>query len=405
MVAVPSSILVTALLGLLAVCVLMGGALLLWIGLRRPRFFVRNNDGSRQVVETSGFNPRRFAIVIVALALIAFPLLGRHLIHLMRPAQGDLPQPEFGSYRRIQGASGAELAVQESGPAEAPRLVFTHGWGADRREWQWAREALSQDYRVISWDLPGLGQSAAIPDGVYTLEKMARDLQSVLAATGTEPAVLVGHSIGGMINLTASKLGAGNPGPAVAGIIQLNTTYTNPVRTMKNASLNQSLQKPVFEPLLHAVNAASPIVRVLNGLAYSSGLAHWQLASSSFAGTESREQLDFMAHYVYRSSPSVLARGTLAMLHWDASDALPKIAVPVLIISGDQDTTTLPEASTHMQNQIPEAHRLSVSPAAHLGPVEQHERYNEAIRSFAREVVGAAYQGEHTRSRAGKSAP
>jgi pimeloyl-ACP methyl ester carboxylesterase len=401
MAAVPSSVILTSLLGVLALCMLAVGCVLLRRAVRRPRIVARREDGSQTVIATTGVQPRRFAMIIVALALISFPFLGRHLIHLIRPAQGDLPRPEFGSHQQIQGASGAQLAIEASGPVDAPRLVFTHGWGADRREWQWAREALSSEYRVIAWDLPGLGQSTAIPDGAYSLEKLARDLQSVLAATGTEPAVLVGHSIGGMINLTASELGGGRPGPAVAGIIQLNTTYTNPVHTMKNASLNEKLQKPLYEPLLHAMTVLSPVVRAMNGLTYASGLAHLQLAFSSFADEETREQLDFMARYAYRSSPSVVARGTLAMLHWDASSALPKVDVPVLIISGEQDTTTLPEASTYMQNRIPEAHRLNVNPAAHLGPIEQHERYNEAIRSFAREVVGTAYSDEHTRSRRG----
>ena len=71
------------------------------------------------------------------------------------------------------------------------------------------------------------------------------------------------------------------------------------------------------------------------------------------------------------------------MLHWDASDVLDRITVPVLIVSGDQDTTTLPVASDHMSAKIPRDSRVSVSPAAHLGPIEQHERYNGAVETFA----------------------
>ena len=71
------------------------------------------------------------------------------------------------------------------------------------------------------------------------------------------------------------------------------------------------------------------------------------------------------------------------MLHWDASDVLDHISIPVLIVSGDQDTTTLPVASDRMSAKIPHNSPVSVNPAAHLGPIEQHERYNAAVETFA----------------------
>ncbi len=83
----------------------------------------------------------------------------------------------------------------------------------------------------------------------------------------------------------------------------------------------------------------------------------------------------------------MVAKGVLAMMNWDASEVLPAIQVPVLIVSGDQDTTTLPSASDHMSAAIPKDTRVSVSPAAHMGPIEQHARYNEAIETFAQATL------------------
>jgi pimeloyl-ACP methyl ester carboxylesterase len=342
-----------------------------------------------------GARRRRRTLVGVALAMLICVGFGRNLVSLLRPS-GDTPQDAFGTVtKRITGPSGAELAVEESGPQDAPRIILTHGWGADRREWSYARRRLEGRFRVISWDLPGLGQSKPIPSGNYALENMAADLRAVVDATGSQPAILVGHSIGGMLNLTLCKQNGGAPGANVQGIVQLNTTYTNPVRTMEGHELQEKLQKPVYEPLLHVITAISPVVRGLNWLGYQSGLIHLQTASSSFAGTETREQLDFVSRYYYRSSPAVVARGTLGMLHWDASDVLDRITVPVLIVSGDQDTTTLPVASDHMSTKIPRDSRVSVSPAAHLGAIEQHERYNADIETFAL----AHLQGEGQASR------
>ena len=100
-----------------------------------------------------------------------------------------------------------------------------------------------------------------------------------------------------MINLTVCKQNGDTPSANVRGIVQLNTSYTNPVRTTKGHELHETLQKPVYEPLLHVITAISPVVRGLNWLGYQSGLTHLQTASSSFAGTETREQLDFASRY------------------------------------------------------------------------------------------------------------
>ena len=389
MVVTPFQLLAPLLLGIVTLAIVGAAGFLLTRARRTPA--VANRQGDAVVYEPmslEGARRRRRTLVGIALAMLLWVGFGRNLVSLIRPT-GEAPQDSFGPVtRRVTGPSGAELAIEESGPQDAPRIILTHGWGADRREWSYARRRLEDQFRVVTWDLPGLGQSKPIPSGDYALTNMAADLGAVVDATGKQPAILVGHSIGGMINLTLCRQNGGTPGPDVQGIVQLNTTYTNPVRTMKGHELQEKLQKPVYEPLLHMIPAISPVVRGLNWLGYQSGLIHLQTASSSFAGTETREQVDFASRYYYRSSPAVVARGALGMLHWDASDVLERITVPVLIVSGDQDTTTLPLASDEMSAKIPRDSRLSVSPAAHLGPIEQHERYNTAIENFALRLSG-----------------
>jgi pimeloyl-ACP methyl ester carboxylesterase len=56
------------------------------------------------------------------------------------------------------------------------------------------------------------------------LETLARDLRSVVGVGSGKPVILVGHSIGGMINLTFCRLFPAMPGREVAGIIQVDTT-------------------------------------------------------------------------------------------------------------------------------------------------------------------------------------
>jgi pimeloyl-ACP methyl ester carboxylesterase len=99
----------------------------------------------------------------------------------------------------------------------------------------------------------------------------------------------------------------------------------------------------------------SPFVRLMNWLSYQNGSAYLLNAQSSFAGSETRGQIDLVSQYQYRSSPAVVARGTLAMFHWDATPVLPHVNTPVLIIVGQQDITTFPvrvsECNSQFQNR------------------------------------------------------
>jgi pimeloyl-ACP methyl ester carboxylesterase len=104
----------------------------------------------------------------------------------------------------------------------------------------------------------------------------------------------------------------------------------------------------------------------------------------SFAGTQTPGQVDFVARYEVLSNPSVVARGGLAMFHWDASKVLGKIGVPVLLIAGDRDTTTVPAASEHMERTLPRAELAMTGPAKHMGVLERNREYNDALRAFAK---------------------
>jgi pimeloyl-ACP methyl ester carboxylesterase len=71
------------------------------------------------------------------------------------------------------------------------------------------------------------------------------------------------------------------------------------------------------------------------------------------------------------------------MFRWDAKEELAHISVPVLVLVGQQDTTTLPSASVYMREHIPRAQLEAISPSAHYGLLEQNGRYNGAISRFA----------------------
>ena len=121
---------------------------------------------------------------------------------------------------------------------------------------------------------------------------------------------------------------------------------------------------------------------LFNVLSYLNGSAHHSTARQSFAGTQTRQQVDFVTRCVRHTSPAVLARGMLGMLRYDATAILPTIGVPVLIVAGDQDTTTLPDASAFMQAAIPGAQLTTLAPAKHQGLLEHHAPFAQRVAAF-----------------------
>jgi pimeloyl-ACP methyl ester carboxylesterase len=355
--------------GLVSLVILWGGAYIVWA------WYLGERPG--------------LASLMLGIAMLLYSVLGRYLVLLMRrPAADDPRSKRAGEELRIKGPDGSELQVEIYGMEQRPTLLMTHGWDLDATAWYYQKKNLSKRFRLVLWDLPGLGKSSQPADGHYSLERLAQALRVVLARTGGgRPVVLVGHSIGGMTLLTFCRLFPELLGREVAGIVFVNTTYTQPLNTVTAGRLLRAIQKPILEPLLHLTIWLYPLVWLMNWQSYLSGSSHRAISSAFFSGHESWRQLDFAAYFAAKMSPAVLAKGILAMLRWDETATLPHINLPTLIITSDADRVTLPEASRAMAASIPGAQLVQVSPAGHLGFLEQSKCYDAAIADFAARCV------------------
>ena len=132
------------------------------------------------------------------------------------------------------------------------------------------------------------------------------------------------------------------------------------------AGLYTAIEKPVLIPLMYLTIGLWPLVWLMNWMSYFNGSAHRSTHKSSFSGNETRGQLDFAARFMPHGRPDVLARGMLGMIAYDATEALPRINVPTLVVVGDKDTTTTPEAGEFIAEACPR------SQARHALPCQAH---------------------------------
>ena len=104
------------------------------------------------------------------------------------------------------------MAVAELGPASiayddagsgSPTFVFVHGWACDRTFWRPQFEDLSRDHRCIAVDLRARGESTG--PAPYDVTTAADDVAALVEHLGAGPAIVVGHSLGGIVALLLNE--------------------------------------------------------------------------------------------------------------------------------------------------------------------------------------------------------
>lgn len=189
--------------------------------------------------------------LLLGLGLLGWSFIGRSpVLWLLARADTDPTRAERGVGEHLRSADGASLYVEAVGPTDAPTVILVHGWSMDSTIWFYAKRALGKRFRVIVWDHRGLGKSKVESTGAVQLSNMAQDLRTVMSYAGDRPAVLVGHSIGGMTIQTLLRDHPEAFQRHVAGVVLLNTTHTNPLNTIILSGLLKALRYPVIEPML-----------------------------------------------------------------------------------------------------------------------------------------------------------
>jgi pimeloyl-ACP methyl ester carboxylesterase len=104
--------------------------------------------------------------------------------------------------------AGMRLHLRDTGSKQAPAIILIHGFGASLHTWEPWAQALSKDYRVIRFDVPGFGLTGPDPTGDYSDQRSITLLTSLMDTFGLAHATLIGNSMGGRI---AWKFAAARP--------------------------------------------------------------------------------------------------------------------------------------------------------------------------------------------------
>jgi pimeloyl-ACP methyl ester carboxylesterase len=252
-----------------------------------------------------------------------------------------------------------DLSVFTTGSKDNPPIIFLHGFPFDHYMWEEQIEKFSNSHYCITYDVRGLGSSAA-GEGQFTMESFVDDLEHIMDNLNLNKPILCGLSMGGYISLRAvermeDKLGA---------LILCDTKSL--------ADTNEG-----------KVNRARGIKQINDE---GTGLFVEQFISNCFADKfkqNNKSEYDTIVKRAKNYDAVGLKGCLLAMAgRTDTTSYLPKISIPTLVICGEEDNLTPPEVMKSMSDKIRSSIFVTIEGAGHLSPVEAPAIVNEEIENF-----------------------
>ena len=322
------------------------------------------------------------------LALAGLVLTGRWWMRYLRRVDPDEPKRLVPARRgAASGRNGVALEWEQFGPDDAPALLLSHGWSLTHDTWYYQKKALAGEFRVIVWDMRGMGRSEAPADGDYSMEALADDLAAVFDATdaGRHPSgcVLVGHSVGAMLlPLFAQRFPAHMA--RVRGLALVGGTDTPMLETMCGRSLLVPMRSWFWEPFARAMIRVPRPFEAFARLCRQMGCVHAALMFGTHVGHDSRGQDDLLAWRCASFSMRAAGAGALACFAFDARAAMKDILVPTLLLAGLSDRNAPPDIQRAMAARLQHPHLVLIAECGHLGLLECHAEISAHLDEFAR---------------------
>lgn len=258
--------------------------------------------------------------------------------------------------------NGITLAYNDQGTGLP--IVFLHAFPLNRTMWAEQVKALSSQFRAITIDLRGHGESDA-PLWHYTLDQAADDVIGLLDHLSIRQAVFVGLSMGGYVLFALYRKYADR----VQGLVLADTRAQADTAEGKEARFQMAQ------------------IAYKNGPSAIADIMLPKLLSPATIQTRP-ELVRRVRTMIEGTQVSGIAGDLMAMAERPDSIALlNQITCPTQIVVGEQDLATPPSDAKLMADRIPDA-RLTIIPgAAHLSNMEQPGLFNETIRSVVSNVM------------------
>ena len=217
----------------------------------------------------------------------------------------------------------------------------------------------SAGYRAVAWDMPGYGRSA--PNEPCTFKGLAQSCLALIDALQGGPVCLVGHGLGAMVALEAAVRQPGQ-------VRQLVLCAGGP---LLGAQAAQDWLAP-RQKALQAVDAGGSMDQLA------------QVLVPQFIGTGALPEGVRLAQHALSQVYAGAYRRVLDALPTFSRDAatLSHLHIPTLLVGGEQDRCTPPQALQALAQQLSDAQHVQLPHVGHWPQLEDPEGFDGALLDF-----------------------
>ncbi len=256
----------------------------------------------------------------------------------------------------------ADHAMRWTARGEGVPLVAVHSSGMSSRQWRKLETELAPGLRLVAPDLLGYGESSPWPVAErfhFVLDQLA--IERVIEAQG-EPVHLVGHSYGGFLALLVALHHPGR----VRSVSVFEPVSFGVLRSMGDAEALASLpSRGDDEPW---PDAPEQLEAWLEGFVdYWNGTGGWRAQSEPLREAFRRAGIKMV--------------GEVRTLGVDTTPlaAYRTLSVPVSLLGGERSTLAAKRVLAALASAIPDAVRVEIPGAGHMGPLTHASEVNAAI--------------------------
>jgi 3-oxoadipate enol-lactonase len=258
----------------------------------------------------------------------------------------------------LQISTALQINYLDENSSAQDTIVLLHGLGANCNSWQLQVPSLVEaGFRVVAPDMRGFGNSS-FPREKLSIRTYANDLVTLIEELELAFVVIMGISMG--------------------GTVALQTTLDYPGKVSRLVLVNTFGR-------LHPIHGKDWLYfawRYL--LVHTIGLSAQAkiVAERLFPNSDQAEFRELFMQQVLQSDPSGYRAAIRALAGFNVMDRLNEIAIPTLVITGQDDTTVDPELQRILALKIPGAQHVVISNAGHAVSIDRPAQFNRVLLDF-----------------------
>jgi len=301
-------------------------------------------------------------------------------------AEEGLVVPSDLTHHFVDVPDGGRLHVMERG--EGPPLVLVHGLMLSSALWVHQLRDLADRHRVVAVDLSGHGQSVLGDDRFHHegedqaspgVRRLAADLWAVLEALDIEGALLVGHSLGGLVTLQlALDAPRRDLTRRVRGLALVSTT-AGPMAKLPGFSVVAGAGARVSSRVVLAAERRG--VRSL-----PTEDLRWWVSRFGFGADAAPAQVQFVEGMHRAGSSRSFAELLPSLAAFDVSDRLREIDLPTLVVVGSRDRVLGVRHARRLAAGLPRAELIERPRCGHLPMLERRNEFSHLLDEFAAKI-------------------